>query len=201
MEGIYFYWIFWALWIYTTFLMEKTRKRFFFAIFLLTTIIFSNRVIELFFLKFNITLLLFMVGGYLLLAKKKWLTTIYFICSGIFSTMIYVSFRWFQLYDPVWVMLNSTIKLSVILFLVVVFLIREQVNRMALIFITITQGEFIYSFLIAEFVEEHIIGSLQAYDVAAITIILTIVWNGFEKFVLWLEKVVQRKVTLNSFEG
>ncbi|MCD8501110.1 MAG: hypothetical protein LRY71_04785 [Bacillaceae bacterium] len=146
-------------------------------------------------------MLIFIGGGYLLLEKKKWSNIVYFIGTGLLCTLVYVSFRLFQLYDPVWVMKHPTVKLAIILFLLTTFLVKSYKNRMALIFIVTSQSEIIYSLYIKDRLGSITIDSLEAFDVVAITIFFSIAWYGFEQLVVWLEKLVKDKYVTNTIES
>lgn len=201
LEGIFFYWLFWLFWIFTTFFMEKTTKRLYYSIFLLVSILFSTCEITFFSININVTVIIFVVVGYLLLDKKKWFNIFYLIGTGILCTMVYVSFRLFQLYDPVWVMKHPTVKLAIILFVLTAFLVKKFKNRLAIIFIITFQSEFVYSLYIKERLGGIKVGSLEVFDLVAITVFFNFVWYCFEQLILWLDKLVKDKYVTNPLDS
>jgi hypothetical protein len=196
MEGIYFYWFAWIGWIYITFLMDKTRFRLLTSFVLLFSIILSNKEIPLFSLTVNGAILFYLFASYIIVAQKKWSKILYYLCISLILTSSYVAFRLFQLFDPVWVMFHPTFKLSLILLFLTLILIKEQKLRIALVVITVTQGEIVYTLFLNSLVAQFGIGRLESLDIIAITISLSFLWYGFENFVKWLDTYVKQRTVL-----
>lgn len=196
MEGIYFYWIVWISWVYSTFFLAKTKKRLTITIFLLLVIIFSNKQLTLFILTFNSAVLICLVSGYLLISQRRWSYILYYLSVSFILTSSFVSFRFFQLYDPVWIMFNPTFKLSIILLFLLLLLVRDQKIRVGLLLITIAQGEIIYTLFLNNLVTEIPFGQYETLDIIAITIGISYLYFGFEEFVKWLETYTKQKTIL-----
>lgn len=198
MEGIYFYWIFWIGWVYTTFLFDKTKQRISITIGILLFIIFSNKHIVVGDVVLNSTILLCLAIGYFLVSKKAFGTVLYYLSIGLILTSSYVAFRLFQLYDPVWVMFHPTFKLSIILILLVIILVKEQSIRIAILFIAVSQGELIYFLFLNRIFPQEVIGKLESLDIIAITTALSYLWFAFEKMVAMLDDYVKQRITLST---
>ncbi|QOY35866.1 YphA family membrane protein [Anaerobacillus isosaccharinicus] len=198
MEGIYFYWFFWIAWIYTTFLLEKTQKRVSISLVLLLFIIFSDKHINVNDLLVNTTTLLCLLVGYLLVSRKKMGTLFYYLSVSLILTSSYVTFRLFQLYDPVWVMFHPTMKLALILLILIIILIREQSIRIGLLFIGVAQGEIVYTLFLNKIVPQPVLGQLESLDIIAITAGISFLWFGFEKMVAILDDYVKQRTILSS---
>ncbi|MFN7252186.1 MAG: hypothetical protein ACK4M9_15500 [Anaerobacillus sp.] len=199
MEGIYFYWIFWIGWIYCTFMLDKTRKRIAVTVAILFLIIFSTRHVIINDIIVNCSTLLGLLIGYYFISKSHFTTILYYLSISLILTCSYVSFRLFQLYDPVWVMFNPTIKLAAILILLTLVLIREHQIRIALLLITVAQGEIIYSLFLNSIVGNVVvIGHLESLDIVAITIAVSYLWLVFEKMVALLDDYVKQRTVLSS---
>lgn len=198
MEGIYFYWFFWIAWIYTTFLLEKNRKRVSISLVILLFIIFSDKHMLVNDLLVNITALLCLLTGYLLVSSKKSGRVFYYLSVSIILTSSYVTFRLFQLYDPVWVMFHPTMKLSLILVILTIVLIREQSIRISLLFIAVVQGELVYTMFLNRIVPQSFLGELESLDIIAITAGISFLWFGFEKMVAMLDDYVKQRTVLSS---
>lgn len=193
MEGIYFYWLVWIAWIYVTFIVEKNNFRIQVAVFLLTAIIFSNYTITLFSTVINSTLPLFIIVGCYLISRKTKMMYIYYLVCSIILTCSYVIFRLFQLYDPVWVMFNPTIKLALILVLIILLLVKDQRSRVAVLLISITIGEIVYTLFINSLVSSLVIGQNETLDIFAITITATYLWYSFERLVQLIHNSVKQR--------
>lgn len=198
MEGIYFYWFFWIAWIYTTFLLEKTEKRILISLVILLLIIFSNKHINVNDLLVNTTTLLCLLVGYLLVSRKKTGTLLYYLSVSLILTSSYVTFRLFQLYDPVWVMFHPTMKLALILLILIIILIREQSIRIGLLFLGVAQGEIVYTLFLNKIVPQPVLGQLESLDIIAITAGISFLWFGFEKMVAILDDYVKQRTILSS---
>ena len=195
MEGIYFYWFAWIGWVYVTFLMNKTRFRLVISIVILFSIVLSNKEVPLFSLTVNGAILFYLLLSYSIVSQKKWSKILYYLCISLILTSSYVTFKLFQLFDPVWVMFHPTFKLSFILLFLTLILVKEQMVRIAIVVITVTQGEIIYTLFLNSLVTEGGIGRLESLDIIAITVSLTFVWFLFENFVKWLDLFVKQKLS------
>jgi hypothetical protein len=199
MEGIYFYWLFWIGWIYSTFMLDKTRERITLTVVILLLIIFSTKHVIINDILVNFSTLLGLVIGYYFISKSRFTTIFYYLGISLIMTCSYVSFRLFQLYDPVWVMFNPTIKLAAILIVLTLVLIREHQIRIALLMITVAQGEIIYSLFLTSIVGNVVvIGHLESLDIVAITLTASYLWLVFEKMVALLDKYVKQRTVLSS---
>lgn len=196
MEGIFFYWFAWISWTYTTFIADKTKKRVATALFLLLVMIVSNEQVKLFQIAINCALILFLLMGYYLISKNKWNKLIYYFCVCLILTISFVSFKLFQIYDPVWVMFHPTFKLAIILFLLTLLLIKDQLMRIAILMIAIVQGEIVYTLFINNYVFPSSSNQLEALDIVAISVGFSFLWHGFELFVERLQNYVKQKTII-----
>lgn len=201
MEGIYFYWIIWICWVYSTFLLAKTNKRLAITIILLFLIILSNKHLTLIMLTFNSAILFCLVGGYYIISQRRWNFILYYLSVSLILTSTFVTFRLFQLYDPVWTVFDPTLKLSMILLFLILLLIRDQKIRVGLLLITIAQGEIFYRLFLNRVVTEITFSQFETLDIIAITIGMTYIWFGFENFVKWLETYTKKKSILMRQSG
>ncbi|OIJ14826.1 hypothetical protein BKP37_07570 [Anaerobacillus alkalilacustris] len=198
MEGIYFYWFVWIGWIYVTFILNKTKTRFITALLLLLLIIFSKHSITLFNVTLNISIILCLFIGYYLISMRKFSSIFYYLSVSFILTSSFVSFRLFQLYDPVWVMFHPTFKLSLLLLLLTLLLIKDQIMRISILFVTIAQGEIIFSLFLNSYVNLYANNQLESLDVVAISVTLTYFWFLFEQFVKLFEKFVKQKAFISA---
>lgn len=198
MEGIFFYWILWTAWVYCTFILEKTEKRTYMTAGLLLFIILAPRHIYIGDFMINSTLFFSVLIGYYLLSKKRKTLLSYYLFVSLITTISFVTFRLFQIYDPVWVMFHPTLKLSVIIALLILMLVREQEIRLSLIFITVAQGELIYTLFLSKIVPQFLIGELKSLDIIAISGMFTFFWFTFEKIVSVLDDFIKQKTVLKT---
>lgn len=198
MEGIFFYWLLWIGWIYVTFLMEKTKLRWLLSLTILISIIISNKDIMLFSISINGAILFTLILSYYIISKKIFSKILYYLCTCMILTACFVTFKLFELFDPVWVMFHPTFKLSFILVILVIMLVKEQLLRLATIIIAVGQGEIIYTLFLNSIVTYLGIGSMQSLDIIALTMSFSLIWYSFENFVKWLNSYVKQKIILGA---
>ncbi|RXJ03931.1 hypothetical protein DS745_00635 [Anaerobacillus alkaliphilus] len=198
MEGIYFYWLFWIGWVYTTFLLRKTKERLVIGAGILLLIILSSRHLVVGEYIVNGTIALSLLIGYYLISKNRVGVVVFFLCVSIISTISYVTFRLFQLYDPVWVMFHPTLKLSFLLVILILVLVKDQQMRIALLFVTVAQGELVYTIFLSTIVPEFLIGQRESLDIIAITSCIIFLWYAFERLVTLLDELVKKRTVLRT---
>ncbi len=182
MEGIIFYWTFWVLWICTTFFMSRTNpKRVTYTVIILISIILSSHSIHFWGLEVSVISIFFIFLAYLEVGKMKGKSMAYFLITSFILMLAYGSFQLFELFDPVWLILDRNWMFAVVLTYMTIMMHKEVYKRViALIFGSI-HGEIVYSLVLDVYSMEIPIGSLQFLDVISISMCLILAWSGFEK--------------------
>ncbi len=200
MEGIYFYWLFWIGWIVTTFLLEKSRNRLAISIVILLLIIFSNKNIIVDDFVVNSSLIIAIIFGFFLLSNRNLRKVLFYLIISLILTSTFVSFKLFQLYDPLWIMFHPTMQVSIILVILLLILVKEQKIRVAIVFITVPQGEFVYSLFLNNFLSEVKVGQLESLDILATTLFISFIWYGFERSVAVLAEYVKQNTMIRTMK-
>lgn len=182
MEGIFFYWTFWALWICTTFFMSKTNpKRVKYTVIILFSIILSSQSIHLFGLEVSVVSIIFLILGYYEIGKMKGKSLVYFLITTFILMLAYGSFQLFELFDPVWLILDRNWMFAVVLTYMTIMMHNEVFKRVVALLFGSIHGEFVYSLVLDVYSMKIPIGSLQFLDVISISVCLILAWSGFEK--------------------
>lgn len=107
LDGLLFYWLFWAGWIMTTFFYPKTHSdRLTISAWLLGAITLSTITFSLFSIEWSgtgafILLTIFVYGAGLPMKKL-----LYFMITSFIVMLANVSFLLFELFDPVWILIE-----------------------------------------------------------------------------------------------
>lgn len=188
MEGLTFYWTFWALWICTTFFMRKTNpKRVKYTVIILLSIILSFQYIHLLGFKVSIVSIFFLILSYYEVGKMRGKSRAYFLITSFIVMLAYGSFQLFELFDPVWLILDRNWMFAVVLTYMTILMQNDGFKRMTTLIFGSIHGEIVYSLVLDGYSIEMPIGSLQFLDVISISVCLILVWSGFEKLTSMFE--------------
>ena len=187
MEGIYFYSFFWIIWMIATFFMKKTRQRTMVAAIALITIILSSA--SLYVGSFQVTLsflFLFFLSCYFA-AKQTRRKLLYLVIAALTIAFAYASFQLLALFDPVWIWMDRTWMLALMLF-IICFLFYENIqSRLLCLMIGSCQGEMLYSIVSKRVSFSHVIGSFPFLDTVSISAFCLLIWTLFEQIAVYVD--------------
>lgn len=188
MDGIFYYWFSWVLWVILTFIMPKNKNRTIYSVWILITIIFSNLYITSDYLEISIAYLSIIIGGFILLStlKRKGL-----LLFSAFSIMIgYASLLIWETNAPVWIFMPRLLIIPIICVLLTVILTKKFISRITISLIGLCSGEFLYSLLLTNYSITKTIGGLVFLDTLFVVlffiVIITAVQLGKERVSLFL---------------
>ncbi|MCA1030533.1 hypothetical protein LCL95_05695 [Bacillus timonensis] len=187
MEGIYFYWLAWAAWIITTFFMKKDGYRLQLSIIILLIITLSLTNFSLFGIKINLAMIIALLFCYFLIRKKKLKSIVYLLVCTLTITIAYVTFLLFEIFDPIWIVFDRRIMLSVCLLFLCLTLVKEPVSRVSTLVIATCHGELLFAFILKRLGFTYEVGSLQFLETTSIAISFTYVWILFESLVKYFD--------------
>ncbi|MCY7916225.1 hypothetical protein [Bacillus vallismortis] len=159
MEQFYYYWSMWFLWILTTFIFAKTKRRFAVSVFILTNMILSIHDITLYF-SLNAAYMMFFIcgsvyAGYLGMYRSRYIMVYLTLVAGY--AFVYL----FALYDPVWFIIKPEWAAVILLVLLTASVERDFQKQLALFILGMCQGELVYSFLIQKLAMALAVGGFQ----------------------------------------
>jgi hypothetical protein len=195
MEGIYFYLFFWIIWIIATFFMKKSAWRTMLAAASLITIILSS--ISLYIDGFRITLsfcFLFFLSCYFAAKQTRW-QLLYMVIASLTIAFAYTSFQLLVLFDPVWIWMDRTWMLAMVL-VILCFLFYENIHsRLLCLVIGGCQGEMLYSIISQKISLSSIIGSFSFLDIMSVSASCILIWALFEQIPVYVDSKKQIKGT------
>ncbi|WGD68876.2 YphA family membrane protein [Bacillus subtilis] len=170
MEQFYYYWSMWFLWVLTTFIFEKTKRRIAVSVFILTNIILSIHDIALYF-SLNAAYMMFFVcgcvyAGYLGMYRFRYLMVYLTLVAA--HAFVYL----FALYDPVWFIIKPEWAAVILIVLLTASVERNFEKQLVLFVLGMCQGELVYSFVIQNLAGAMAVGGFQWLNACSAGIIL-----------------------------
>ncbi|KON87220.1 hypothetical protein AF332_10590 [Sporosarcina globispora] len=188
MEGLFFFWISWMVWIMATFFMDRKNKyRLVLSAWTLIFIMLSPRTLSILNFEIGLAGLFLLVSLYIVAGRLKRLSKIYFLFCSFILMMAYVTFHLFELFDPVWVIFSREWMLSFLLIYMAVLLQKNRRLRLPLILLGGIQGEVLYALILKQFSFPYTIGSLAFLDIMALSISISAVWIAVQWAVKYVE--------------
>lgn len=162
--------------------MSKTNpKRVKYTVIILFSIILSSQSIHLFGLEVSVVSIFFLILAYYEIGKMKGKSMVYFLITSFILMLAYGSFQLFELFDPVWLILDRNWMFAVVLTYMTIMMHNEVFKRVITLIFGSIHGELVYSLVLNVYSMEIPIGSLQFLDVISISVCLILAWSGFEK--------------------
>ncbi|HHY73152.1 MAG TPA: hypothetical protein GX497_07985 [Bacillus bacterium] len=187
MEGIYFYWFSWLCWVFTTFLMKKCKERTISSFVLLLSITVSNQFLQIAGYSVHASFLVLLLFSFIFLTKAKGLRLGYYLFCSLIITIGYASFQLFELFDPVWLIIDRKWLLAFVMLYLTLMLIEDFYYRVSLAIIGVCNGELLYSFILKKFSFYIEIGDFPFLDALAVIIFFIVSWSSFEKLAQFFE--------------
>jgi hypothetical protein len=172
MEGIYFYWFCWLLWVIVTFLLPREKARTFLAIWILLTIIVSNLYISINIFEISLSYLFILIGGFIFLGTLQ--HKILQIFSAITIMVGFTSLLIWEANAPVWLFMPRLIIIPIICVLLTIMVNKQFLNRLAINIIGLCSGEFVYSVLLSNYSIMQTIGDMEFLDTLFVCLIILI---------------------------
>ncbi len=192
MPGIIFLFLAWGAWITATFILDKKKTfRFPIAMVALILIILHSTSITIYSIQIGAASLPLIFSAYWLVYQGTWLKKIYLFCSVMIIMLGYVGFYLLELYDPVWVLVDRKILLTVGLLVLGWMLYPTSfIYRCAAIVIGSLQAEVFLSIFFLKWRMPYPIGSNDYLDIMALTVLTLLTAHAAEKLLLGLKKAV-----------
>ncbi len=192
--GLYFYFLGWIGWIIITFFFPKSSVRTFLSILLLLVMAGSATYMNLFGFNVNIAFIFLVFTAIILLAKtmkQKYFLHYFSICT---LSLAYVCFVIFEIYDPVWIILDRMWMLSFILLYLSLLLFKTKWERFVFMLTGVLQGEILNSMVLNSVFSYSVIGSYEFLAVLFLTSAGLGTWMIFETVTIYLDSVIQKRV-------
>ncbi|NLP51936.1 hypothetical protein [Bacillus sp. RO1] len=192
--GQYFYFICWVSWIIIAFFFPKSVVRTFMSILILLVIAGSTTTIQMFGFTVTASFLVLAVIALILLVKslkQKYILHYLSICT---IALAYVCFILFEIYDPVWIFLDRTWLLSVIILYLSLLLFKTKRERFVFMLAGVLFGEVLRSIVMDRIFSYSAIGTFEFLAVLALSSAGMAIWMIFETLTIHLDSIIQKRV-------
>ncbi|MGG3842295.1 YphA family membrane protein [Anoxybacillus kestanbolensis] len=193
MEGGYFYWLSWCLWMIYTFFAPKNRVRLLICLYILLLITLSAHDVTIYSFHMSLAYILMLMVSYSFAMKKTGISFIYFAFASASMTMLYAAFHFLLLFDPVWVFAEATWLLALVLLFTSFVLYRSFYDRFLVLTVSCCQGDFLYAFVLKQFSFPHPIGSLLFLDGWALATACLFIWEWLEQLPMYIDTRFQKR--------
>ncbi|WP_425427172.1 YphA family membrane protein [Bacillus oleivorans] len=190
LNGWFFYCCLWSCWIVLTFIVPKSLPyRFYIGCFILMSIILSIYKVPIFHWSVNLTILIWMIGCMVSFAALPFSKRLYQICVSFIVMLVYVVFLLFELYDPIWVIVDRRWLLSFIIGTIAILMNVKLLDRIAATIIGLGMGEFLFAYVLFTTGIKWDITTPHFLDLCSSIGILILLWSGFEFVIYYLKKI------------
>ena len=191
MDGVLFVWFAWMGLVITVFFQKPSFNRTLLAFVFLLAICLIHTTVDILNVAVSALWLLSLACGYFLLMKHR-VNTVYAMIILIMLTAAFTAVQLFSIYDPVFTFLYTRWSISAILLVIIHLTINGTVERCSFLILGIVHGEMILGMIFNGMGFERFIGELASLDILAISVMSTVVWSGFVKVTLHLEKILKK---------
>jgi hypothetical protein len=180
-EGLMFYWITWAIWIYLTFILKKESSyRMKLSAAILLVIILSNFHFSIWIFEINLSGLFLILICYSAIGKEKTKTISYFYLCSFIVSIAYVTFHLFEIFDPVWLIIDKVWMLGICLGYIALLLQKTLKGRLLAVICGTLQGEILYAYILKAYGFMYEVSSFAYLDSCALTAALLLGWSCIE---------------------
>jgi hypothetical protein len=189
-EGLYFYWFSWAMWIVMTFISKKSSiMRFPIACFMLLAIIispysFTFKGYSISYISIYILTVIFIRIGYFSFKNK-----VYFFITTLIVAIGYVTFLLFELFDPIWLIFRREWMLAIVITYLSVLLQNKFSWRVSTMIVGCVYGDILFSIIIHPFSFPYTIGAMNLLDVCSLATIMLFGWEGIKVSIGYFESL------------
>ncbi|SDJ67202.1 YphA family membrane protein [Sediminibacillus albus] len=162
MDGLLFYWISWILWVIFTFLLKKTKVRFYLSVWILLLLSCSNTVVEILDYKVNIAIFVSFVCAILYMAKSPdWM---YQLFGSLCMTFSYIGILLWELISPIWLFVPRIIIIPFLAMIMLYFIADNLIDKCMIWCLGLTSGEILHGLIMNSYGFQPVIGERSFFD-------------------------------------
>ncbi|AZV44152.1 YphA family membrane protein [Peribacillus asahii] len=202
MDGLFFYWIMWMVWVCVMFFVPKAVPFRFALLFHLLAVLLLTR--------YHLTVYTFTVqlsGLYMFIVlciaiRRLYLwKTIEIIISCFIMALAYASFHLFVLLDPIWVIIKPIYLQGIFLNYLVLLVIKEWELRIAVLVLGMLFGDCLFAGLLQYQSLPYAALSFAWHDGVAFVLVIQLAWVCLEYITTWLYTHSQNRFLLKEKQG
>ncbi len=181
MDGIFFYWVSWIVWVCVMFFIPKTvAYRFDFLFHLLAIMVLVGYTLEVSSFTMHISGLYLFLILCVYIRKRSPLKTIELVIGSLIVTLAYASFQLFSLLDPIWLFIKAPYLLCIFLNYLILLLFKDWKSRMSVLLLGMTLGDLVYSGLLHFHSMTYVALSYAWHDNVVMVLTANALWRVLE---------------------
>lgn len=194
MEGLFFYWISWIVWVCTMFFVpKKVSFRFYLLFHLLGIMVFSRYILTIYSFSIQLSGLYMFFIICIKIRKYPLLKTVGVILNSFLVAIAYASFQLFVLLDPIWVMMEPVYLQCLFLNYLVLLLAKEWRIRVVILILGMIIGDIVYSGVLTYQLLPYVSLSFSWHDAMVMVLIAQLLWSYLEFGSKWLYRQSQKR--------
>lgn len=191
MEGFYYYWLLWMLWVWITFFQSNRFYRIL-SVIILLSFVFSLSSITIYQFKIYFPTVIFLISSFYFIGNEGKKRAIFFLVSSFIIMMVYGSFHLFTLYEPVWLLFDGKWMLAILIVYCSTILGKKHSDRLIMIVCGMGYGDLLYSVVLHRIGIYYPVGSLAFLDTIAISITLLTAIHSVKQLSHYLEQLLKQ---------
>lgn len=181
MDGVFFYWVSWLVWISVMFFIPNTvAYRFDFLFHLLATMILVGYTLEFSSYTVHISGIYLFLILCIYMRKLSLMKTLEVVIGSIIVALAYASFQLFSLLDPIWLILKAPYLLCILLNYLILMLFKDWKRRMSVLLVGMILGDIVYSGLLHFHSLNHVALSYAWHDHVVMVLTTNALWRVLE---------------------
>ncbi|MFJ7745998.1 hypothetical protein [Peribacillus sp. NPDC097295] len=181
MDGIFFYWVSWIVWICVVFFIPNTvAYRFDFLFHLLATMVLVGFTLEISSFTVHISGIYLFLILCVYMRKLSFMKTLDVVIGSIIVALAYASFQLFSLLDPIWLIIKAPYLLCMLLNYLILMLFKDWKRRMSVLLLGMILGDIVYSSLLHFHSLNHEALSYEWHDHAVMVLSTNALWRVLE---------------------
>lgn len=194
MEGLFFYWISWIVWVCTMFFVpKKVSFRFYLLFHLLAIMVFSRYILTIYSFSIQLSGLYMFFIICIKIQKYTLLKIVGVILNSFLVAIAYASFQLFVLLDPIWVMMEPVYLQCLFLNYLVLLLSKDWRIRVVILILGMIIGDILYGGVLTYQLLPYVSLSFSWHDAMVMVLIVQLLWSYLEFGSKWLYRQSQKR--------
>ncbi|MYL32732.1 YphA family membrane protein [Pontibacillus yanchengensis] len=192
MEGIYFYYTSWFLWVMFTFLSNKTSTRFYASLLILLLLNSVSYSINIGSYNISLTAIIIIVSSLVILSLQK--QQVKAVVISISIGLGYTGALFWEAVSPVWLVLPRLLLVTLLAYLLVYVAVHQIWMRIGVWGLGSVLGEVIYSIYVGEMGYREPIGEMAYLDMYSLVIFMVLTTTSFLYVVNEVEGMITQRI-------
>jgi hypothetical protein len=182
MDGLFFYWVSWMVWVVFVFFFPKNFViRVSLILHVLTVITLSRYCLYFGYMGIGAAGIYSVVAVCICNRKLSLWRFMYLLICAFILALAYASFQLFSILDPVWVIVDFSWMVAILIHFLSLILFESLNTRISAIILGLFAGDCLVGSLLASHSLSYTIASFSYLDLVTMTMTISLGWAGIEQ--------------------